>query len=153
MKNIKVTLAFILLLISSVISTAQDYLITNFGAVRDGISVNTKAIQAAIDAANKNGGGKVLIPTGVFLSGTLVLKDNVELYLAKGAQLLASARQEDYPRQPQPKYRSLRDQGGWYSFIYAEGATNIAISGNGTIDGQGAKQKDLVISSLLVVRK
>ncbi|MBK9928772.1 MAG: glycoside hydrolase family 28 protein [Saprospiraceae bacterium] len=143
MKNIKVTLACILLLISSVISTAQDYLITNFGAVRDGISVNTKAIQAAIDAANKNGGGKVLIPTGVFLSGTLVLKDNVELYLAKGAQLLASARQEDYPRQPQPKYRSLRDQGGWYSFIYAEGATNIAISGNGTIDGQGAKQKGL----------
>ena len=80
----------------------------------------------------------VVIPTGDFVSGTVILKNNVELYLARGARLLGSTNYDDYPRQPQSVYRSQKDDGGWYSLIYAEGANNIAISGSGTIDGQGS---------------
>ena len=123
--------------------TAQEiiYDITDFGANPNSETLSTKPIQAAIDEAYKNGGGMVVIPTGVFVSGTFILKNNVELYLHRGAQLLASTNQEDYPRQAQPEYRSQKDVGGWYALIFAEGANNIAISGNGTIDGQGALQK------------
>ena len=114
--------------------------ITSFGAKPNVETLSTNAIQAAIDAANENGGGMVVIPTGIFVSGTVILKNNVELYLARGAQLLASTNHDDFPRQAQPEYRSQKDDGGWYSLIYAEGVENIAISGNGIIDGQGAKQ-------------
>jgi len=126
-------------------SNAQEniYDIINFGAKPNSETLSTKPIQAAIDTAHKNGGGMVVIPTGVFVSGTLILKNNVELYLARGAQLIASTKHKDYPRQAQPAYRSHYDDGGWYSLIYAEGANNIAISGNGIIDGQGALQKGL----------
>lgn len=126
-------------------SNAQEsiYDIIDFGAKPNIESLSTIPIQAAIDMAYKNGGGMVVIPTGVFVSGTVVLKNNVELYLARGAQLLASTKHEDYPRRPQPEYRSQKDDGGWYSLIYAESANNIAISGNGIIDGQGAQQKGL----------
>jgi polygalacturonase len=124
-------------------SAAQEniYDITTFGTKANIETLSTKSIQAAIDAANENGGGMVVIPTGKFVSGTVILKDNVELYLSRGARLLGSPNYDDYPRQPQSKYRSQKDDGGWYSLIYAEGANNIAISGSGTIDGQGAHHK------------
>jgi polygalacturonase len=95
----KLTLIFAFFAFSNY-STAQEsiYDITNFGAKPNIVALSTKPIQLAIDAANKNGGGMVVIPTGVFISGTVILKNNVELYLARGAQLLASTNHEDYPR-------------------------------------------------------
>ncbi len=61
--------------------------ITKYGAVGDGSTVATKALQSAIDACNKNGGGDVVIPTGVFIIGTVHLKSNEHLYLQSGAIL------------------------------------------------------------------
>ena len=136
-------LIFLFLLNNYGIAQEKQYNITSYGAKPNGKELSTKPIQAAIDAAYKNGGGMVIIPTGSFTSGTIILKDNVELYLTRGAKLLGSTKQEDYPRQTQRTYRSLRDDSGFFSLIFAEGATNIAIKGNGIIDGQGAEQKGL----------
>lgn len=122
-------------------SIAKDFLITDFGA-RPGASViNTAAINKAITACHAAGGGRVIIPTGTFGSGTLVMKDNVELHLQMGATLLASTALKDFPLQPTPAYRSQKDPGGWRALIYANEATNIAITGQGTIDGNGAQHK------------
>jgi len=115
---------------------------SDFGAVGDGKTINTKAIQSAIDACNASGGGKVVLSPGKYLSGTIIMKDNVNLYLEQNSTLLASTEHKDFPMQPLPKYRSHKDQmGGFFSLIYAEGAKSIAITGFGTIDGQGKLQK------------
>lgn len=70
----------------------MDYRITDYGAVADGTTNNRAAIQAAVDACTVAGGGRVIVPTGQFLSGTIVLKSNVTLYLEKGAELISSLR-------------------------------------------------------------
>lgn len=119
----------------------QDYKVTDFGAINDGIALCTESINKAITTCAEKGGGTVIIPPGKYKSGTIVMKDNVNLHLEMGATLLASTDHRDFPRQPQPEYRSQKDPGGWFALIYAEGASNIAISGYGTIDGNGADQK------------
>ena len=114
------------------------YSIIDYGAKGDGIFLNTKAIQKAIDVCATSGGGTVLIPSGKFRSGSIILKSNVALHFEHNSVLLASIDQKDYPLQPMPKYRSHKDQlGGFNALIYAEGQENIALTGNGTIDGQG----------------
>lgn len=120
---------------------ARDYNILDFGAVADSSKLSTEAINLAIVACNKMGGGRVVIPTGQYRSGTVILMDNVELHLERGAILYASTSHADFPRQKQPSYRSQKDVGGWYALIYAEQATNIGISGYGTIEGQGERQQ------------
>lgn len=106
----------------------QDYNIIDFGSKADGITLNTLSIQSAIDAAYKNGGGRVVIPAGKFLSGSIVLKSNVELHLLKGAVLLGSTEFKDYF-----KIKRL------YSLILADSQHHLAITGDGEIDGQGRK--------------
>src|SRR5688572_7444899 len=69
---------------------ATDYPITKFGAVGDGRTLDTAAIQSAIDAASAGGGGRVVIPKGRFRSGAIFLKQDVELHVADGATLLGS---------------------------------------------------------------
>ena len=73
----------------------MDYRITDYGAVADGTTNNRAAIQAAVDACTVAGGGRVIVPTGQFLSGTIVLKSNVTLYLEGGTELISSLRKED----------------------------------------------------------
>jgi polygalacturonase len=77
-------------------SQKRDFVITDFGAIPDGITNNAEAIQKAIDEANKNGGGKVIIPHGNFSSGLIKIKSNVEFYLEAGARLLGSVDIKDY---------------------------------------------------------
>lgn len=114
----------------------KDYLVTSFGAIGDGKTLNTKAIQKAIDAANKNKGGRVIFSKGRFLSGSIVLKNGVELFFEEGAILLGSTNPEDYP-----KYEGIR------ALIIANEAKNIAVNGKGSIDGQG-RELALAIDSL-----
>lgn len=98
--------------------------ITTFGAKGDGRTINTAAIQQAIDAAAA-AGGRVLIPSGEFMTGSLVLKSNVELYLESGAVLKGSPNLADYR------------MNGHHGIIYAFEQRNITISGHGVIDGNG----------------
>lgn len=118
---------------------AQDYLITDFGAKPGMEHLNTKAINQAIETCSMNGGGRVIIPAGIFRSGTIFMKENVELHLNMGSTLLASPNLQDFPLQPPAEYRSQKDAGGWLTFIYANEVSNIAITGFGTIDGNGEK--------------
>ena len=110
------------------------YQVTDFGAVAGGAGLNTVAIQAAIDAAAK-GGGTVVIPAGVFRSGSIFLKQGVALHLAEGAVLKGSENIEDYPK------RMTRIEGHFepwrMALVNAEGLEKLRISGPGTLDGSG----------------
>ena len=74
----------------------MDVNILDFGAISDAVTVNTTAIQNAIDKCSQSGGGRVIIPSGTFISGTIRLKSNVELYLERGSVLKASTDMNDY---------------------------------------------------------
>ena len=129
--------------------------IVDFGAVADGHTMNTKAINDAIRACAKKGGGTVVIPPGMWLTGPIGLDNNIELRAETGALVFFSPRFEDYPM-PEKGSRVR-------SPIHGQGLTNIAITGKGTFDGNGhywrpikkekltAKQwKDLVASGGIV---
>ncbi len=116
---------------------AKEYIVLDYGAKGDGSSIETKAIQKAINACSKTG-GIVVFPAGKYLSGTIYLKSNVTIYLQKGATILGSTAMEDYPEN-QPDYTFYRKGKILRSLIYAEKCENIAIKGEGTIDGQGDK--------------
>jgi polygalacturonase len=118
-------------------ANAQVFDIKNYGAVAGGQTINSEAIQKAIDAATAKGGGKVVVPAGVFLTGTIRLKSGVELYLDKDAVLLGSTNLSDYQKNDR-----------WYAMILADKQNNIAITGYGTIDGQG-KQLALNVKKLV----
>jgi len=103
-----------------------------FGAKADGVTKDTKAIQAAIDDCNKaKGGGTVKLSSGTFLSAPIVLKDNVTLDVATGATLLGSPDHNDYPQ------LEIFRAAGRQSLVSADHARNIAITGGGVIDGNG----------------
>lgn len=109
--------------------------IKKFGAIPDGLTLNTKAINASIETSNKKGGGVVLIPAGLWLTGPIVLKTNVNLHLATGATLLFTSDFDQYPM-VEANWEGLpqmRNQ----SPISATNASNIAITGKGIIDGNG----------------
>lgn len=113
------------------------YDITRFGAIGDGVTDNTAAIQRAIDSSAQNG-GKVFFPAGTFLSATLYLKSNATLHLSAGAVLLGQTDAAKYPYQDSgiPFYG---DQWARQALIFCKGQENVTIEGKGTIDGQGAK--------------
>ncbi|MFI1742940.1 glycoside hydrolase family 28 protein [Thalassobellus sediminis] len=118
-----------------------DFVITNYGAIPDGKTLNTKVIQKAIDEAFKNKGGRIVFPKGKFLSGSIQLKSNVTLYFEEGAVLLGSTKPQDYfkmdfPGRPtSPK----KDDNSQLALILAHKANNIQLKGKGKIDGQGLK--------------
>ncbi len=115
------------------------YNILDFGAVPDGKTRSTKAIQRAIDECAKTG-GTVLIPAGAFLSGTLRLKSDVELHLEHGSRLISSLDEEDiidYFKEDSDDNEVDGWEGG--CFLFALHEKNIAITGTGVIDGQGRK--------------
>ncbi len=101
------------------------YNIKHYGAIADGKTNNTTAIQKAIDKASANGGGRVLVPAGKFVTGVLNLQSNVELHLDRNAFLLGSTLRTDY------------GAGKASALIVSNHQHHIAITGYGTIDGQG----------------
>jgi hypothetical protein len=118
---------------------ANDVDVTKHGAKGDSATLNSVAIQKAIDDCNKTGGGKVIFPAGKYLTGTIVLKDNVTLSLQKNAVILGSTDVEDY-QNLDPFADGLGTDVGW-ALVVAVDAKNIAIEGEGAIDGQGSKLK------------
>lgn len=118
---------------------AADVNITAYGAVGNGTTLNTGVIQKAIEACYKSGGGKVIIPSGAFLTGTIVLNDNITLKLEKGAVLLGSANVNDY-KNLDPFVDGLGISVGW-ALVVAVDKKNVGIEGEGIIDGQGSKLK------------
>ncbi|MCC5927782.1 MAG: glycoside hydrolase family 28 protein [Cyclobacteriaceae bacterium] len=126
-----------LIIVSHGLFALPQFDVKDFGAVGNGANLDTKAIQAAIDSCHRAGGGNVYLAKGTFLSGTIYLKSNVDLFVEKGATLLGSKDLSHYPSisSQYPSYT------GEYvtnkAFIYAENAENISIEGQGIINGSG----------------
>lgn len=115
---------------------ARVYDITDYGAVSDTTRLSTAAVQKAIDSCNAAGGGTVSVPVGNYKIGSIVLRSNVTLNLENGATLYGSTDIADY--QPMTTdYVSLRTNVPTIQLIYADNASNVAITGLGTIDGRG----------------
>jgi len=108
---------------------------------RAGQPLATRAIQAAIDAMARQGGGTVVLGGGDYVSGTLELRSDVRLRVAQDARLLASLDLKDYPPRVARRPTVMDSNMGMnQSLIFAEGCRNIALCGAGTIDGRGTKQ-------------
>ena len=117
---------------------ARVYNIRDFGAKGDGQTVDTAALQAAIDACARDQGGTVLVPAGTFQIGTTELKSNVTLHIAAGATLLGSADGKQYHAVDAiPLHGDTTLVDGNWALLYAVHAKNITIEGPGTINGQG----------------
>ena len=120
--------------------------VTKYGATGNGKTLDTVAIQKAIDACHASGGGTVLFDRGKFLSGTILLKSNITLRIEPGAVLLGSTNNDDFEIKqpgtaPVAKTGEVADELGahhiGHHFIYADNVDNVAIEGGGVIDGQG----------------
>ncbi|MFV0541601.1 MAG: glycoside hydrolase family 28 protein, partial [Aestuariibaculum sp.] len=111
--------------------------IIDFGAVADGKTLNTNAIATAIDSCSNSGGGKVIIPAGNFLTGPIVLKSNVNLYLAEGANVLFSTNHSDFLPVVHTSYEGVELM-NYSPLIRAYKQKNIAVTGKGTFNGQAS---------------
>lgn len=113
----------------------KRYVITSYGAVGDEKTLNTVAIQKAIDTASAAGGGVVEIPAGKFRSGSIFLKSGVELHIAEGGVLFGSDNIEDYPK------INTRIEGHFepwrMALVNAQELTRVRITGKGILDGNG----------------
>jgi alpha-L-rhamnosidase len=109
--------------------------ITDFGAVADGKTINTKAIQAAIDHLASSGGGTVVVPAGKFLSGAIFLKPGVNLHVDKDGVLAGSQDINDFPIGPTRIEGHFQD---WLpALVNADHCDHVRIDGPGTLDGRG----------------
>ncbi|MEO8110958.1 MAG: glycosyl hydrolase family 28 protein [Ginsengibacter sp.] len=134
-KNLKKLslLLFLLFAFATGYCQQKEFSIISYGAKPDGVTNNVSAIQGAIDDVNKNGGGRVTVPRGRFLSAPIHLKSNVQLFIHEEAVLLASTDRADYGPSLQAS-----------AFIIADNEKNISITGKGLIDGQC----DLLVSDI-----
>jgi len=117
---------------------AKVYNICDFGAKGDRVTLDTAAVQAAVDACFKDGGGTVLVPAGVFQIGMIELKSNVTLHISAGGTLLGTGDGTQYHNVEVVPLRGDATAGdGDVGLIYAVHSENITVEGPGTIDGQG----------------
>ena len=134
----KYILYVLIVFLATILSTyGRDFLITDSGAIGDGTTLNTAAIQRAIDAAaSEPNGGCVVVPAGVFRTGSIFLRDGVELFIEKNGVILGSTDIADYPK------RGTRIEGHtepWrMALINAQNMKRVRITGQGKIDGNGA---------------
>lgn len=120
--------------------------IKDFGAVNGGDVLNTKAFADAIDAVSKKGGGKVIIPPGIWLTGPIILKSNIELHAQNGALIKFSTDKTLYPI-IETSFEGLNT---WrcISPIYGKNLENVAFTGNGVWDGSGEAWRQVKKSKL-----
>lgn len=118
----------------------KDFPITKYGAKQGASSLqgNTKAIAKAIEACHVNGGGRVVVPAGVWFTGPITLKSNVNLHVSEGATLKFSNNPADYKPFVETRWEGM-DCINFRPLIYAHGQENIAVTGKGTLDGQATE--------------
>lgn len=126
MNKIKTFSVFLLSLCMLTLS-AKDYQASLFGVKSEGITLNTKSIQKAVDFISEKGGGRLVFYVGRYLTGTIQLKSNVTIELKEGAVLVATPSVYDY-----------YGINGTKALITADGQENIGIIGKGVIEGQGS---------------
>jgi polygalacturonase len=126
------TLLLFLTLSAEGLAQPLSYRITDFGAVGDSATLNTIAIQRTIDECAMKGGGTVLVPRGVYVTGTLHLRTNVNLHLENGSTILGS-----------PDIRDYQWNGRRVGLLFTQDASNVSITGQGRIDGNGNQFVDL----------
>ncbi|MDR2041232.1 MAG: glycoside hydrolase [Tannerella sp.] len=107
---------------------AKDYDVREFGAVGDGIFLNSCIIQHAVDYIHAHGGGRLVFYPGAYVTGSIYLKSNVTLHIEQGATLLGSTNPWDYVKDPYV---------GWNAMIFAVKQENVGITGKGVINGRG----------------
>ena len=125
--------------LAAMVAQGADFNVRAFGAKGDGASKDTAAIQRAVDAANAAGGGRVVLDAGTYLSGTIWLKDGVELHLAKGAVVKGSTDRADYNANdcfPENFWSDGEEWSGGH-LILGYKVKDAAITGEGVIDGSG----------------
>ncbi len=131
------TATTIALLFLSLTAFSKDYKASFFGIESNGIALNTRSIQKAIDHIHENGGGRLVFDVGRFVTGTIYMKSNVTIHLEEGAILLGSLNPFDYDRN---RY--------WTAMIFAYDQENIGITGKGVIDGRGYQVAQNVLSMI-----
>jgi polygalacturonase len=125
--------------ISAPIFKDNDYPIEKYGAIGDGVTNSLPAICKAIDLCSAEGGGKVVIPAGKFFcKGPVVMKSNVNLFISEGAEVLFSPDEKDYLPAVLTRWEGT-EVFNFSPLIYAYNVKNIAITGKGTLNGQGSK--------------
>ena len=140
MKTKKNLLLLLMLLVLPFTLQAETFNVKKYGARGNGKKMDSPAIQKAIDACHKAGGGTVLVPAGTYLSATIVLKDNVTLHLEKDALILGTTDYKAYDNLD-PFTEGLGIDVGW-ALLVAVDAKNVALEGEGAIDGQGSALKE-----------
>jgi len=115
--------------------TSSIYNICNFGALSDGKTLNTSFIEKAVEVCYSAGGGTIYVPAGTFLTGAVILKSNVNLYLEAGATLMFSNDVNEFPV-VESRWEGVKRE-VYASCVYAENAENISVTGSGTLDGNG----------------
>lgn len=134
---IKRLVVLIACIVTVKVSFSQDYVITDYGVSKDSTQLNTSIIQSVIDKAEMNGGGTIVIPKGVYLTGALFFKPGTHLRLMDGAELKGSDNIADYPLIPS----RMEGKSIYYyaALINAYHVDSFSITGPGTIDGNGLK--------------
>ncbi len=120
--------------------------IIDFGAVGDGITNNTEIFKEVIDSCFNSGGGTIIVPAGIWLTGPVILKSNINLHLERGALLQFTKDFDDYPL-----IKTTYEGGKQYrciSPVYGLNLQNIAITGEGVIDGAGGAWRPVKRSKL-----
>jgi len=121
-----------IVLIASAFAQTHAFNVVDFGAVGDGTTLNTAAIQKAIDSCAATGGGTVFVPPGTFLTGALQLRTHTDFHLETGAVIKGSENLKDYYL-----------DGKLVGLLFTQNAKDVAITGSGTIDGNGDHFMDL----------
>jgi polygalacturonase len=117
----------------------RNFLITDYGAVAGGKALCTEAFVKAIDACSKAGGGHVVVPEGVFLTGAIHLKSNIDLHISEGAVVKFSTNPNDYLPLVHARWQGITLM-NYSPLIYAYGQENVALTGRGLLDGQADSQ-------------
>jgi polygalacturonase len=142
----RLNLLLLFVLMSFGFAKGQTFNIKTYGAVGDGKAIDSPAINQAIEAASKDGGGTVYIPAGTYLCFSIRLQSNISLYLEQGATLLAATPKEGFGEYDMPeaniwgdslKYQDFGHSHWHNSLIWGENLVNISILGNGLINGRG----------------